>query len=105
MKEGKVCLIKSIDDGPVWIGSEVVVMSGDGILEHVEYHEGRLISMCERRKYSAWFVFKDGRTKKLYLVEIRNGMVNWPLWQRLITYIRSLRAYIHHRRFGHQLPL
>ena len=105
MRRHRVYILEAVDSGQVWIRSDVTLISQDEISEGIEAYRGRLISMCEQRKNTAWFVFKDDKTKKLHLVEVRNGMIKYPLWRRVITYLRSLHAYVHARRFGHQLPL
>jgi hypothetical protein len=105
MGDRVVHLIESLDSGPVWVGSQVTVTARDDISECARYHEGRLISMCERRRNVTWFVFKDRETKRLHFVEVRNQMVRWPPWHRALSYLHGLCAYLHHRLFGHQLPL
>lgn len=106
IRGNRVCHIESVDGKLVWVGSEVAVWAGDDESGYTELLRGRLISMCDRRKNVAWFVLKDSSgTRKLHFVEVKNQMVKWPLRYKLLTYLDSLRTYIHHIRFGHQLPL
>jgi hypothetical protein len=100
-----VCRVESINGRLVWIGSEVAVLVSDDESGYTEYLRGRLISMCDRRKNVAWFVIKDSDTGNLHFAEVKNQMVKWPFWYKLLSYIDSLRTYIHHSCFGHQLPL
>jgi hypothetical protein len=106
IRGNRVCHIESVDGKLVWVGSEVAVLAGDDESGYTELLRGRLISMCDRRKNVAWFVLKDSSgTRDLHFVTVKNQMVKWPLRYKLLTYLDSLRAYIHHIRFGHQLPL
>jgi hypothetical protein len=98
-----VYYIKSLNGKLVWVGSKVTVLDGDA-RGYAEYSGGRLITMCERRKDAVWFVFKDDEMGELHFVEIKNEMVKWPIWYKLLSCIDSFQAYIHHIRFGHQLP-
>jgi len=93
-REHRVYILELRDSEPVWVGCRVTLIFQDEMHECVEYYEGKLIGMCEQRKNTAWFVFKDGGTKKLHLVEVRNGMIKWPLWRKILSYLYSFPAYV-----------
>jgi hypothetical protein len=70
-----------------------------------EILEGKIEAMYKRGKYASCFVFKEDRMPLRLIVEVRNGMVDWPVHYQVLIFIQSLCTRLYYKFHGQQLPI
>jgi hypothetical protein len=97
--------VEAVNCEKIWIGTKVTVTGSSDRTTCEEFYEGTIKQLCERRKSVVCFVFKEKTMKRLYLVEVRNEMIQWPTRYKVLHYLEFLWARLLGRRSGHKLPI
>jgi hypothetical protein len=98
-------VLDGVSSDRVWVGDSVIVATCGRMETRRSLWYGRLDGLYKQREHTALFVFEELRTKKLSVVQVRNGMVKWPAHYKFVHFLRNVCSYLRHKLIGHQLPI